>query len=245
MHYVQVVADEDVGQAKLGFQVGQQVEHLGFHRLVEGRNGLIQDDHARLQGQGTRNIHALALATRQLVRIALGKAPGGQAHAVEQVACPRHGLTLRHAMHLGAKGDGILNGQARVERGIAVLKHHLHLTPELLERQVPATHGAPVINDLPSRRRNELHQQPGGGRLAAARLAHHAQGFALEYFKAHAIHRTHGTAAAPEGILLEGEVLDQPRDGEQRLRGTADVGDCLHRFSPCCPWPTAGRPRGC
>jgi hypothetical protein len=78
-----------VGEAELGLQVEQQVEHLRLHRLVQRRDRLVQDHHARLQGQRPRDVDALPLPARELVRIALGEAPRLQAHARQQVARAR------------------------------------------------------------------------------------------------------------------------------------------------------------
>ena len=60
-HHIQVVADENISQAKRLFQVEQKVQHLRFHRLVQGRDRLIQNDQTRLQGQGPGNVDALPL----------------------------------------------------------------------------------------------------------------------------------------------------------------------------------------
>ncbi len=49
-HDRQVVGDEDVGEAELGLEVEEQVEHLGLDRDVEGRHRLVADDQPRAAG---------------------------------------------------------------------------------------------------------------------------------------------------------------------------------------------------
>jgi hypothetical protein len=104
-------------------------------------------------------------------------------------------------VHLRAEGDGVLDGQARVERGVAVLEHHLHLAAELAQRQVrPAD--APVEDDLAASG-DQVHQQPRGGGLAAARFADDAERLALAHVEVDAVDRAHdlpvaaGRAARP------------------------------------------------
>src|SRR5215475_11285372 len=62
-HDVEVVADEYVGEIKPDLEIGEQVQHLRLNRLVECRDGLIEDNDARLEREGARHVDALALAT--------------------------------------------------------------------------------------------------------------------------------------------------------------------------------------
>ena len=82
---LEVVADEEIGQAELGAQVHQQVDDLGLDRDVEGRDRLVADHEVGLQGQGAGDADALALAAAHLVRIAAGEA-GRQAAERQQLA---------------------------------------------------------------------------------------------------------------------------------------------------------------
>ena len=50
---------------KLRLQIQQEVQDLGLHRDVEGRDRLVGDDQARLQGQGAGDADALALAAAE------------------------------------------------------------------------------------------------------------------------------------------------------------------------------------
>lgn len=67
----EIMADEQIGQAKLLLQVAQQVDDLCLHRNVERRDGLIADDQAGQQNERAGNTDALALGARKGVLIAL------------------------------------------------------------------------------------------------------------------------------------------------------------------------------
>ena len=74
MHDVQVVADEQVGQAEL-LPSGRssRFSTCASHRFVQRGDRLVQDQQAGLQRQGAGDVDALALAAGQLVRVAAGE----------------------------------------------------------------------------------------------------------------------------------------------------------------------------
>ncbi len=49
----------------------QQVEYLRLNRHVQRRDRLVADEQAWIDGKRSGNRHALALATRELVRVAI------------------------------------------------------------------------------------------------------------------------------------------------------------------------------
>ena len=67
----EVVRDEDVGEVELALEVLEQVEDLRLHRDVERRHRLVADDQLRLQRERARDADPLALAARELVRVAV------------------------------------------------------------------------------------------------------------------------------------------------------------------------------
>ncbi len=71
LHHREVVRDEQVAQPKPLLQRHQQVEHLRLDRHVQRRQRLVEHHHLRLQRQRARDADALALAARELVRLAL------------------------------------------------------------------------------------------------------------------------------------------------------------------------------
>ena len=58
----EVVGDEEVGEAEVGLEVGEEVEDLGLDGDVEGGDGFVADDELGAQGQGAGDADALALA---------------------------------------------------------------------------------------------------------------------------------------------------------------------------------------
>ena len=67
-HDREVVRDEDVGEAELALQIGEQVEDLRLDRDVERRDRLVADDELRPQREGARDADALSLAAGELRR---------------------------------------------------------------------------------------------------------------------------------------------------------------------------------
>ena len=65
-HGGDVVADEDHAEAQLLLEVGEQIQHLGPHRHVEGRGRLVRDNDVRLKGERASDRDTLPLAARDL-----------------------------------------------------------------------------------------------------------------------------------------------------------------------------------
>ena len=126
-HHGQIVGDEQVGQTELLLQVLQQVDHLALDRHVERGHRLVADDHARLDRQRAGDADALALAARQLVRIAQ-RHVGIEADQLQQLGDARLDLGLgQDLVHVHRLGDDLADGHARIERGVGILEDHLHL----------------------------------------------------------------------------------------------------------------------
>src|SRR3954447_19274232 len=68
-HHVQIVRDENVGQIEALLQIDEQVQLLRFILFVESRHRYVENDDAQFQREGPSNIDALALSSRQLVRV--------------------------------------------------------------------------------------------------------------------------------------------------------------------------------
>ena len=60
-----------IGEVEAALHVVEEVEHLRLHRDVEGRDGLVGDQHLRLHGERAGDGDALALAAGELVRVAV------------------------------------------------------------------------------------------------------------------------------------------------------------------------------
>ena len=79
----QIVADEHHGEAEPRAQLLQQQQDMRLRRHVEAGHDLVGDDEIGLQRQRPGDPGALALAARQLVRIAVDEV-GRQADQIEQ-----------------------------------------------------------------------------------------------------------------------------------------------------------------
>ena len=72
LHHGKVVRHEQVGEVQPLLEFEDQVEDLRLHRDVEGGDGLVEDQHRRLEGERPCDTHALSLAAREFVRVAVG-----------------------------------------------------------------------------------------------------------------------------------------------------------------------------
>ena len=88
----EVVADEEIGEAEVAAQLGQQVQDLRLHRDVERAGRLVAHHDARAQHQGAGDGDPLALAARQLGRQAaahLGAEADARQHLVDALVRSR------------------------------------------------------------------------------------------------------------------------------------------------------------
>ena len=122
------MGNEQVGRAGLLLDILHQVDHLCLNGHVQRRDALICDDELGVHDEGAGNAHALALAARELVRIALGmfgrKAHLGQ-NFLHLFAALFAGLV--HVVDVQTLADDILHLFAGVQGRHGVLKDHLHL----------------------------------------------------------------------------------------------------------------------
>ena len=87
----EIVGDEHVGKPEFALQVGEQIEHVAADRHVERGHDLVAYDKLRTKRQRPRDQHALLLAARKLVRIALGGFMR-QPDTIQRLARPRQPL---------------------------------------------------------------------------------------------------------------------------------------------------------
>ena len=126
-------------------------------------------------------------------------------------------------MHHGCKSNRVFNGQARVQRGITVLEHHLGLSPIGFQGQGRATHALAIKNQLTSVLDDQLHEQARSGGFSTTGLAHYSQGLAFEDLKVHAIDGTHDATAFAEHVFFQREVFDQTTHTEHGLGWAAHI----------------------
>ena len=126
----EVVGDEQQRQRARLAQVHQHLQHLRLHRHVEHRDRLVADQPVGVEHERGGDRHALALAARQLVRVAVGEPVGGQADVGQRPVDPRRVLGGRHLCDHQRLAHDRAHAHARVERLVRVLEDHLHALPQ-------------------------------------------------------------------------------------------------------------------
>src|SRR3954451_3550226 len=163
---------------------------------------------------------ALALAARQLVRVAVAQV-GVEADLVEQLRDARleRGARPGDAMQPQRLAHDRTVRHARVQRGVRVLEDHVHLAPQRPHRAPRGVRdvGAPQADGARGRL-DEAQDAVADGRLAAARLADEPDDLARGDRERHPVDGVdHATAAAARQAAPEREVLDEVDDLERLL----------------------------
>ena len=117
---------EEIGQTEFALEVDQQVDHLGLHRDVEGRDRFVADQQPGFQGECPCDTDALALAAREFVWMPIDpiRAQTDPLHQLHHLGAAFGAIAA--AVHKQWLFDDAANRQSRIERGIRVLKDHLH-----------------------------------------------------------------------------------------------------------------------
>jgi hypothetical protein len=116
-----------------------------------------------------------------------------------------------------ALADGIAYSHARIQRGVRILKDHLHLAAHLAHLrsgesgQLPAFEGDSAAGRLDQP--NEAASQAG---LAAARLADQSDRLSLLHIEAHAVNRPDVLSRAPQQPGRHRKIFLQITNFEQR-----------------------------
>ena len=194
----------------VGLQLHDEVQDLRLHADVERADRLVRDDELGVQRQRAGDRDALALAARQLVRIAAHEA-ARQVHPVEEL---RDALADRGALGQPVVADRLRHLvdqlHLRVERGERVLKDHLHLAPRPAQRaRRHRDHVLAVEADLARQRLDQAQDRAAAGRLAAARFADERERLALADVERHVLDRVH-----PRHRPAEEPSLDRKARGQ-------------------------------
>ena len=121
--------------------------------------------------------------------------------------------SAHHVVHQQRLHDGETDRQARIERGVGILKDELNIAPQVLQRRpLQLIDSPPGEGDGAALAVHQLQQRAPGGGLAAAGLAHQSQRLAGKDLKRHAIDCTHHVRRA-----FDREVLDQTTNADERL----------------------------
>lgn len=126
-HDPEVVGNEEKREAELAPELGEEVQHLRLNRNVERRDGLVADDEARVQREGSCDAYALLLSAAELVGVAqLHVAP--KAHEIHELEDADPGLFSLHPEVAQRFGDNVADAHPGVERGGRVLEDDLDLS---------------------------------------------------------------------------------------------------------------------
>jgi len=140
------------------------------------------------------------------------------------------------------------DGHPGVEGREGVLEHHLEIPSR--PAKLLASEGQQVLlpeQHLPGGYRQKPQHRPSGGGLAAARLAHEAQGLPFVQVEGNSVHRLHMGRNALQKPRPHGEMLLQVSDVKQAVRhfapppsiGARSSCQRLHRTK--CPGPASCR----
>ena len=121
------MADKKIRKAQRRLQVHEQVQHLRLDGNIERGDRFVADHELRFDCQRARNADPGSLTAGKLVRKASHQC-GIEPHAVElesDVLGPLRGAD--EAVNDRALADDVDHAHARIERGVWILKDHLHL----------------------------------------------------------------------------------------------------------------------
>ncbi len=118
--FLLVVSNEHGSDAELALEGADKPAHLFAQMLVEGGEGLVQQEYSRLGDKGAGEGNALLLASGKLIGAALFEA--GHPDHLERPGDTARGLTGGQALHSRAEGNVVEDGHVGKEQ--RALKHH-------------------------------------------------------------------------------------------------------------------------
>ena len=208
-HHRQVVGDEDVRQPEVLLQVLQQVDHLGLHRDVQGRDGLVTHDDLGAERNTAGNPDTLTLATGELVGVTIDVL-GVEPHQVEQLLDPFAALVAWHDVGVDEERltDDVTDRLAWIQRGVRVLEDDLDVAAQLAHlRTLGVGDVLAVEDDASLGGLLQGDEQPSQGGLSTPGLTDHTQGFTGVEVEAHPVHRLDAADRVLDDAGLERVVL--------------------------------------
>ena len=187
---------------------------MRLDRDVECRHGFVADDELRAHRERTSDADSLALATRELVRVA-AHVVGAQAHRLEQLDDARFELLprLRQLVDDQRLADDRAHRHARIQRRVRILEDDLHVARERTQLVFARPRDALAFEpDLARGRLDQAQDAAPRRALAAARFADNAERFAGGQIEAHAVDRMNLLDRAAEPAALDREALDEIAD---------------------------------
>src|SRR5215203_1841489 len=226
LDYGEVVGYEDVGEVELLLEVLQQVDDLSLDRDVQCRDGLVADDQARVERDGPGHPDPLALAARELVRVAV-VVLGVEADHLEELLHPSLALAAgatAHVVGLQRLGDDVAHRHAGVQARVGVLEDDLHVPAHAEHPLSVVTKYVLAVEDHLTLGGFEKAQDETGERaLAAPRLPHKPERLPTTYGEVDAVHGLDVPDRALQHAGLYGEVHLQVLGLQQVFVGTSVV----------------------
>jgi hypothetical protein len=215
-YHVEIVADQQIGEAKVALQVEQQIEELALDRYVEPGGRLVRDDDLGTHHERASDADAASLSSRDLMR-KLREHVGRQAEALQDVVELLTGLRAWQRMN----GDRLLQRAAdrhpRRQRGDRILQQQLH-APAECERRLGELLPDRAAADFhrPRRERRESDQHTAQRALARSGFADKPEDFALADGERDVIEGTH---SAVEHDAHVGEFDERGSGGRGESHG--------------------------
>ena len=212
-HHAEVVADHQKCSSMLLGDAPQQLQDLGLDAHVEGRRGLVGDDHLGFAGERHGDHYPLPHPARELVRIGVQLTLGARdadrcqqlGRSPPRLAVAHLQVQPQHLLHLEPDRSN------RVQRRHRVLEHHRDVAaPDLLQVflrhiQEVAALEADAAADFGGACRQEPRQREDGGALSAARLPDQRKRLALRQGEADS---PHGMQQSLRRVETDPEILD-------------------------------------
>ena len=185
-----IMGDEQQRHVLFLHQPAQQIEDLRLRGHIERGGGFIGDQQPGAERNGGGDANPLALATRQLMRVAVQRNLR-QAHAVQFLACHVKSIgTAGRPVDAQGFGDLVADGAHRVEGRHRFLEDHAKLVAAQGAHLGlwPIEQVDPVKTGSATRARpvgQQLHQRKCRHRLARSAFADQSEGLARLHGKIH------------------------------------------------------------
>ena len=135
-HDLQVVRNEQVGDAHFLLQIHQQVQHLRLDRHVERRHRLVGDDQPRIAASARARPRCAAAGRRRTCADSADSArAAGRPCAIIARAASRRAAGVEAGVDRQRLLEQRADLLARIERRVRILEHHLHQRPQPLQRR--------------------------------------------------------------------------------------------------------------
>src|SRR5438876_10458527 len=132
--------------------------------------------------------------------------------------------------------DDVARRAARVERGIGILEHYLHLAAQGPQRAAAEVRDVGAVERDRSRGRlDEARGESRHGRFAATRFADQAERFARRDVERHAVDRMHESTALEDTAPRQREALHEVADGKHITHARARRCASRRHSGPATP----------